>query len=324
VSYFSTAEICEARVSAKLAAGNAEPLAAALGAARAAECRASEAWFEAEQARQKNVHECYAGLEAELRRAGKLQYWELFTRTNYSLVNRADSRMSWAEWDARKQLAAKKAACEAAAVAARAPVGDQVRCNFQLLKRETCNRIHGVLTALVSDERDGAHAFFADVLERGWCAAIKERANFAPDLGGMLLALYSRKCRSATMRIMAQYMGDDPLVFLAAVMFGQTLRREALELPRRDAAGKTKLLRIASSALSLIKTAPASAKTLANFVFVFATVRGYDDGWFAFCRGLFVPKALLEDEDFVAAVCAVAPDKDMCPWCLANRLPAFD
>jgi hypothetical protein len=113
----------------------------------------------------------------------------------------------------------------------------------------------------------------------------------------MLLALYSRTCNRRTLRVMAQYMGDDPLVFRAAVMFVGTLLNEAKV--QKSWAVQVALRALAAATVSLTKSGPAAFKTPENFLFAYAQLNSwlYDR--------VSVRRSFLTD-DFCSVACGLA------------------
>ena len=213
---------------------------------------------------------------------------------------------------AKAELERAKVAYKNAVNASREPLRKKVLWYLKVLELKTQARISTVLKQTKQDNREGVHAFYGDVRELGWCQAVRDHGRqFATDVGGMLIALYSRKCKRCTFRMMSPYMKDD-LVFLAAVMMAGELNLEAYKLPKLATAEKDRLRRIAISAMSLTKTGPKSVKTSTNLVLAFSNAQICNGDSFYLRKQVCIHKSLLEDDDFVAAICAVSSNPDEC------------
>jgi hypothetical protein len=203
------------------------------------------------------------------------------------------------ETDLTKLCGEATARVQALQEALRAAKIEEAKCNVTILKVTTDAQVRRVMSGIPSDERPGVQEFYAQVLAVGWCRAIKAEAGkaYRRDVGGMLLALYSRTCNRRTLRVMAQYMGDDPLVFRAAVMFVGTLLNEAKV--QKSWAVQVALRALAAATVSLTKSGPAAFKTPENFLFAYAQLNSwlYDR--------VSVRRSFLTD-DFCSVACGLA------------------
>jgi hypothetical protein len=246
------------------------------------------------------------------------EFWKAFAKSSeLTWKFLADGEVTEPLTAAKAKVAALQKLHEAATADVQAAQADlraaEIRvkaCDVRILRLTTWRRVREVLSGIPAVTCPGLLAFYASVRDIGWLRAIRAKGTeeYRRDVGGMLLALYSRTCKSKTLRVMVQYMDDDPLIFMAAMMFAGTLLKEALAEKRWPV--QVALRNLAAAALSLTKTGPSALKTPLNFLFAYAQVN-------ELYESIKINRSFVTD-DFVSEACGLKAYPQLLYFALAK------